>query len=282
MSLSQEPAFTALKDDFICGVRDITNEPYAGLSGRHDATGNAINTTNGAGPHNVQLFMLASDGTVLECLPGYWNPRDLVSEMNFASELNQLWRNPKLSKGQKDMEFRQMQLAHLQQHSPMTVKRSKMQGFDQKFEAQHRLYTSDTIAHPGMISPSMLQPGGQLPQEAFKTTDTIMHERMAARPFVPLERFDVAAYVEYGRPKYDKNEDARLADGSVDKALAKTLPTIGNKPPMEPGRKRRRMMMQDDNMSNYTSGNSNYAGQRASSSVGQVSGGNAYNSVRNY
>lgn len=286
MSLSQEPAFSALQSEFVCGVRDISKEPYAGLSGRHETGGNAINTTNGAGPHNLQLFMLSADGTVLECLPGFWNPQDLLTEMKFANELNAVWKDTHASKSQKDQTFRQMQLAHIQQHPIKMVRRSKMQGFDQKYEAQHRLYNSDTIAHPGMISQNMLEPGGMLPQEAFKTTDQIMHERMAARTFLPINQFDVASYVEYGKPKYDKNEDARLADGTVDKQLAKSLPTIGNQNAMGMGKGKRRQM-QDANPgwgNSATNASWNSSGSRgySSSFAGQVSGGNAYNSVRNY
>ncbi len=282
MSLSQEPAFSALQNEFVCGVRDISNEPYAGLSGRHETGGNAVNTTNGAGPHNLQLFMLSADGTVLECLPGFWNPQDLLTEMKFANELNQVWLDSHASKSQKDQTFRQMQLAHVQQHPTAMTRRSRMQGFDQKWEAEHRLFNSDTIAHPGMISQNMLMPGGMLPQEAFKTTDQIMHERMSARPFVPINQFDVAAYVEYGKPKYDKNEDARLADGTVNKELAKSLPTIGNKSVMGMMGKKRQNQVQDVSSSGWGNGGSNTTWNSTRSSQGQVSGGNAYNSVHNY
>jgi hypothetical protein len=282
VSLSQEPAFSALQNEFVCGVRDISNEPYAGLSGRHETGGNAVNTTNGAGPHNLQLFMLSADGTVLECLPGFWNPQDLLTEMKFANELNQVWLDSHASKSQKDQTFRQMQLAHVQQHPTAMTRRSRMQGFDQKWEAEHRLFNSDTIAHPGMISQNMLMPGGMLPQEAFKTTDQIMHERMSARPFVPINQFDVAAYVEYGKPKYDKNEDARLADGTVNKELAKSLPTIGNKSVMGMMGKKRQNQVQDVSSSGWGNGGSNTTWNSTRSSQGQVSGGNAYNSVHNY
>lgn len=281
MSLSQEPAFSTLKNYFVCGVHDITNEPYAGLSGEHDPGGKAINTTNGAGPHNVQLFILSADGTVLECLPGYWNPHDLVDEMRFAAQLNQVWLNPNLSRAQKNQMFSQMQLAHIQQHSPGMVRRSRMQGFDEKYEAVHRLYSSDTIAYPQMITPAMLQPGGKLPQAAFKTTDEIMHERMAVRPFLPFERFDVAAFVDYGKPKYDKHEDARNADGSVNKDLAKVLPTLGNQAVVAQERQERRLQRRMMRMQQET-GNNYYAGNNGNSYYYQNSGGNAYNTVRNY
>jgi hypothetical protein len=202
--------------------------------------------------------------------------------MSFANDLNKVWRNPKLSRFQKDQTFRKMQLAHTQEHSQAMVRRSKMQGFDQKYEAQHRLYTSDTIAHAGMISPNMLQPGGKLSQEAFKTTDQIMHERMSVRPFVPIDRFDVAAYVEYGRPKYDKHEDARMADGSVNKDIAKNLPTMGNKAVMGMDRKANKKRRQMQEASSGWGNNSTYAASSTSGGYGQMSGGNAYNTVRNY
>ncbi|MBZ0186669.1 MAG: hypothetical protein K8F91_10505, partial [Candidatus Obscuribacterales bacterium] len=65
VSLSQEPALSVLQNELICGYRDIKSEPYAGFSGSHPLGSNAINTTNGAGPHNLQTFLLASDGTVM-------------------------------------------------------------------------------------------------------------------------------------------------------------------------------------------------------------------------
>ena len=226
MSLSSDPAFSALKNNFVCGYRDISDQPYAGLSGRHEPDGNAINTTNGAGPHNIQMFILSPDGVVLSCLPGYWNSSDLVREMQLAYQLYDVWRNPSLSRSQKDALFRQMHLAHIQQHPEAMVRRSRMQGFDQKFEAKNRLYTSDCIRDPSLIG----DPNSKmLPQEAFKTTDEIFHERMAVRPFVPYEQFDVASYADYGRPKYDKHEDFRDASGQiVAGSNLRSEPLIGN------------------------------------------------------
>jgi hypothetical protein len=212
VSLSSEPAFSTLKEGYVCGYRDISNEPYSGISGRHDPNGNAVVTTNGAGPHNIQMFVLSQDGTVLTCLPGYWDPRDLSEELELAQKLNQVWLNPSLSRAEKDQIFRQMHSGHLNQHSFATARRSRMQGFDQKWEAKHKLHTSDTIRNASLISDPNAK---MLPQDAFKTTDEIMHERMAARPFVHYTRFDVAAYADYGRPKYDKNEDFRDEQGRI-------------------------------------------------------------------
>jgi hypothetical protein len=213
VSLSQEPALSMLRDRFVCGYRDITGEPWAGRSGTHAPGGQAIRTTNGAGPRNLQLFMLAPDGTVLHALPGYWSAPDLAHELEFAGELLALWRDPSVSRTRKDAEFARLHLEHARRHPPSMVAHSRMQSFDQKFEARRRLYASDTILDPARVAAAMASGDRRLPQEAFKTTDVIAHERMAQRPFVPFAGFDVAQFVDYGKPKYDKHEDERLPDG---------------------------------------------------------------------
>jgi hypothetical protein len=227
VSLSQEPALSALKNYFVCGTHDISNEPYAGASGSHETFGNAIKTTNGAGPHNLQIFMLAPDGTVLSCLPGYWNPEDLYGEMDLAYQLLQVWENPSLSRSKKDQLFVAMHLQHIQEHSPEMVRRSRMQGFDQQYEAKHNPY-SDTFRNSQVAVQAAYS---TLPMQAqnFKTTDEIFHERMARRPFVRYENFDVAAFSEYGKPMYDKQEDYRDASGRVvDHIASRNAPKIGN------------------------------------------------------
>jgi len=212
VSLSQEPAVSTLKSYFVCGTHDISNESYAGASGRHDNFGNAIKTTNGAGPHNLQLFILAADGTVLTCLPGFWCPEDLVREMQFAASLNQVWINTSLSRSQKNQAFKTMHLAHIQEHPKAMSKRSHMQGFDAQYERQNRP-NSDFL--------------GRDAQEP-KTVDVVMHQRMAAHPFENYERFDVAAYCDYGKPMYDKEEDFRDARGHVNQEAARQAAKIGN------------------------------------------------------
>lgn len=66
------------------------NEPYAGNSGTHKSRGNAVDTTSGAGLHNIQMFVMNPDGTVIHCLPGFWNPQDLADELTLARKLNDL------------------------------------------------------------------------------------------------------------------------------------------------------------------------------------------------
>ena len=124
-----------------------------------------------------------------------------------------------------------MQLGHIQEHSKAEHNRSRMQGFDVQYEIAHRLYASDVFNDPRMIDPA----SKKAPPGAVKTTDVIMHERMAQRPFEPYERFDVAAYADYGKPFYDKHEQFRMADGQVAPgAKLSSEPIIGNDPRAHP------------------------------------------------
>lgn len=227
VSLSEEPAYSVLKDELICGYRDISKEPWAGYSGKHEVGGNAVNTTNGAGPHNLQTFLMASDGTVLTCLPGYWAPQDLVSEIEFASRLNDVYTNPKYGPAQRRLMFRSMHVAHIKEHSHEMSSRSHMQHFDQRYEADNRFRTTDTIKESVKAT---LGDGTDVPSDAFKTTDVLMHERMAKRPFLAYADFDTPRYSDYGRPHYDKNEDQRDTSGLVDKGARNKKDTIGNDP----------------------------------------------------
>ena len=150
------------------------------------------------------MFVLAPDGTVLTCLPGYWESEDLAGELNLAEDLYKVYKDPTLTMAQKKQKFTLMHLEHIKEHSPAMVTRSKMQGFDMKYEAKNRAKTSDTIYSSTGGDRKM---GGI----QFKTTDVILHERMAMRPFLKYTEFDVAQYCDYGRPKYDKKEEGEIA-----------------------------------------------------------------------
>lgn len=196
MSLSRNPTLATLNRRFVCGVRDITGQPYAGMSGNHMPDEAAAIPRNGAGPHNLQLFVLAPDGTVLHGLPGYWNSTDLATELAFADELYDVYRNRGMTPAQKAETFRSLQLGHIALHSDAMVKRSRMERFDMRYEARYRPTTSDTI-RPGAILGHPVDPA------AFKTTDVILHQRMATRPFQPYTAFDVASFSDYGPRRYD-------------------------------------------------------------------------------
>ncbi|PWU02845.1 MAG: hypothetical protein C5B53_01170 [Candidatus Melainabacteria bacterium] len=219
-----------LKDDFVCGYKDISRKHYAGASGKHRPDENAVDTTNGAGPHNLQMFILASDGTVLTCMPGYWHSEDLAKELRLAFELNKIWQAHDLSLDQKKALFSQIQLAHIQDHGAAEHKRSQMQGFDIQYEAQHRP-NSDFFINQRAVDAAT----GKVDQGNLKPVDVVMHQRMAARPFEPYEKFDVAVYSDYGKPMYDKHEQFRDANGNIipNSNLA-SEPMIGNDPRAHP------------------------------------------------
>ncbi len=189
---------------------------------------NAVVTTNGAGPHNVQLFVLSEDGTVLHCLPGYWNPEDLASELELAQRLNDVWLNKSITTDQKAAIFKKMQLEHLASHSKETSERSHLQGFDAQYVAQ----LPELIEKPELLREYQCHAQGKskgakegegmhVPCEAFKTTDQIMHERLSKTPFVAYQDFDIASFTNYGIDYYDKNENE--AEGSVFRPELKKL-----------------------------------------------------------
>ena len=231
MSLSKEPVFSELRNHFVCGYRDISSEPYSGNSGAHAVNGQAVDTTNGAGPHNIQLFVLDADGTVLHCLPGYWNPEDLARELKLAQRIQTVWQDKSMSIQQKKTQFARLQTDHFREHSKETIARSQMQGFDKHAELARgrgadtvRLASSDPDCISGTCSGSMPpenekgdRVSSKLPGEELvvKSTDEIMHERMAKRPFMAYTAFDTGKFSEYGTHYYDKHEDALDENGKM-------------------------------------------------------------------
>jgi hypothetical protein len=188
----------------------------------------AVNTTNGAGPHNLQMFFLSADGTVLHCLPGYWNPDDLVQEMTLADQLNTVWQNPKLTRAAKNALFTQMQLGHIKEHSQEMTARSQLQRFDQSFELSHAA-TSDFVVNSGGVQSAMVGWAGACAGQ-LKTTDVVLHERMAVRQFLPFQNFDVAVFSNYGTQHYDKHEfltEQRIA--RMQECTGRELDVLGNR-----------------------------------------------------
>jgi hypothetical protein len=205
VSLSSNRVLAILKSSLVCGFKNIKDEPYAGASGHHDPDTAAVHTTNGAGPHNVQIFLLNADGGVLHCLPGYWAPDDLVHEMKFALGLNRLWHDETLTTDQKKARFRQAQLAQIRKLPADLLSRSQLQ----KFDAAHELKkpSTDFAFKPGDFRP----PGNLGSVRGLKSTAQVVHERMAHRPFVAYEDFDVEKFSDYGKWRYDKKEQQREA-----------------------------------------------------------------------
>jgi len=211
VTLSNKDVLRVLQSSFVCGYRNITDQEYAGASGDHAPDGAAVTTTNGAGGHNVQIFLLTPDGTVLTCLPGFWAPEDLLCELKFAVKLyNEVWMRGDVTPEQKEKAFSKAHLAHRGTHSRSMMERSQLQGFDAWHESGRM--GSDFVFKRGDWRPSFtlrnpMGSGGP----RLKTVDQVMHERIAEQPFCAYEEFDVAAFSDYGQLRYDKEEDERAS-----------------------------------------------------------------------
>jgi hypothetical protein len=178
----------------------------------HPMAGPAVDTTNGAGPRNVQLFVLAPDGTVLHCLPGFWNPEDLSSELDLSERLLRIWSDSSVPADQKGKLFATEHMRHLEGHSTATRDRSHLQGFDMVHIYNNR---KGALADAVKDQTALVScDSHHLPYEAFKTTDVILHERMSKRPFISYASFDVGDFVNYGTNHYDKDEH-KIDPGSV-------------------------------------------------------------------
>ena len=140
----------------------------------------------------------------------------MLLEIQLAQNLNSLWQNNNVTPEKKNKMFHQTQLAHTAQHPAQMTERSHLQGFDAKHEKQEsdsdfKVKSSDTIHRRVKLAKN----------NDLKTTDQVVHERMSERPFVKYEDFDVAEFTDYGKIRYDKKEETRVADASGGKGQMK-------------------------------------------------------------
>ena len=206
MTLPNSEVLEVLQDEFVVGWRNIQAEEFVGNSHGYKKTQTAVGTTNGAGGRNVQLFVLASDQTVLHVLPGFWHAEDLLTELRFATQLHRLWEDQSLDREQKDRMAKIMRGSHVRGFSPHTLARSGWQHFDQNEELErYRGEPRDTITLDEEGKP------------VIKPVCHVVHDRMESRVFKSFEAFDTEAFVDYGRPYYDNNH----ADKGREFAVAK-------------------------------------------------------------
>lgn len=203
-----------LQSDFEVGWFDIKREDYVGYSSGYSYKGHcAVGTTNGAGPRNVQIFILSSDKVVLHALPGFWAPEDLARELQFAKVLHRLWEDDNRTLAEKRDMCRRLQTLEPRNHPVETFARSAWQSFDARHERARRgerdtalevvaPLMSGTLAGALRNATAMnIEPG----QAVLKPLNILVHERMAARPFVSFDQFDIEPFVDYGRMHYDLN-----------------------------------------------------------------------------
>lgn len=194
MTLPNGPVIETLANDFVCGWEDIRDEDFCGVSSGYSKMQTAVGTTNGAGGRNVQIFVLSPDQRVLLLLPGFWHPDDLLQELSFAKVLHRLWADEGKSLEDKVHMWRRLHERQPRTHSLATRARCDWQNFDEHAERNRAKYSyRDSITR---------DENGKV---ALLAIDQLVHKRLAERPFVAYERFDVENFVDYGRRYYDLN-----------------------------------------------------------------------------
>ena len=188
MTLSNDNVIDKLKKTFVCSWKNIKGQtPYAGTSNTHMPENPAMEVTNCAGHHNVQMFFLTSDGRVLHCLPGYWNPKHFVEELDVATELAKLYYRKDISVVERNNKFLDIHLRHAVEHSAEMREASAHQGFD-RMNLEKR-ESSDFQRKEGFV-------------KGLKRPDQVIHERLAETPFAPLASVDVKKLIDMGQRQY--------------------------------------------------------------------------------
>lgn len=216
MTLSHPKVLSLLENDFECGWKDITGESYAGTSGEHLPTFHAVTTSNCAGHHNVQMVFMTSAGRIVHCLPGFWEPRALLSEVKLAKKLVKVHESKKLTLAKKNAKFLDLHLEHALEHDARTRHASHLQGFDRSIMRNRQ--------------------GSDFKRKGFgvKTTDQVVHERMAERPFLTMASFDLPTFIDMGKKGFDAHGDGCNGDhgpGSQTTAIATQGVQVGQAKP---------------------------------------------------
>lgn len=193
-----------LHSDFVLGWENILHEETVGESHGYTVDQTSVGTSNGAGPHNVQFFVLDGDGTVLHALPGFWHPEDLAEELSFGLDMASLWQDPRHSQAEKREIFSRRQISFLSEQSPATFARSAWQGFDRKNELGRleERGDRDTFARLPSGEIALNEKG----DPRLKPVNVVIHERLADRPFLAYKDFDTFDFADYGRLYYDNNK----------------------------------------------------------------------------
>lgn len=190
MTLSGPGVIEALRKSFVCGWRNIKGKtPYGGSSNTHLPTYAAIRVNTCSGHHNVQMFFMTSDLRVVSCLPGFWQPEHFIEELRLALVLDRIHRTPTISAVRRNRLFLDHHLKHAFLHGVRLRRGSRLQPFDrwnltgkaQRDFSRQKAFVSDL---------------------KLKRADQVVHERMAALPYISYWRFDVRRFVDMGQQDY--------------------------------------------------------------------------------
>ena len=191
MTLSNDKVINQINTAFVSGWQNIKGKKsYAGVSNTHMPSYAAKNINTCSGGRNIQMYFMTPDGRVVHCLPGYWNAADFYTQAGFAVKLGNLAFNKSISNADRNEKFLDMHLQKAHGHNYGLVEGAKLQGFDVKYVKNN---TNDfTRGSKGFV-------------QGVKLVDQVVHERMAARPFLPFEKFDAREFTKLGikRYKYD-------------------------------------------------------------------------------
>ncbi len=191
MTLSNDKVINQINTAFVSGWQSIKGKrSYAGVSNTHMPTNAAKNINTCSGGRNIQMYFMTPDGRVVHCLPGYWNAQDFYTQAGFAVKLGNLAFNKSISNADRNEKFLDMHLLKAHGHNFGLVEGAKLQGFDVKYVKNN---TQDfTRGSKGFV-------------QGVKLVDQVVHERMAARPCVPFEKFDAHEFTKLGIKRYKYN-----------------------------------------------------------------------------
>jgi len=199
ITLANETVLAKLRERFVLGRADLEAAPHVGVSNGYRPDQTALGATNGAGGRNLQLVVLAADGTVVHAVPGFWHPLDLLPELELARHLHDLHGSPDHTAAQKLAMARTLHRGFLRELGSGTLGRSAWRAEDEAAEQEQPVRDSFARDDKGLV----VRGAGGLPK--LVPLVQLVHERMLARGFVPCAAFDWESFVDYGTPRHDPN-----------------------------------------------------------------------------
>ncbi len=188
VTFSDKKVSQILRRNFVCGWDNISeSKSYAGKSNSHMPSNSAVTVSNCSGHHNVQMFFMTPDAHIVNCLPGFWDVKSFLMEVQLASKLNKLYKSTRSIVKRND-KFLDIHLEFAFFNHKSLSGKSQLQKFDEM--NLNRREETDFQRMDGFVS------------SGFKTADQVVHERMAERPFLKYEEFDVPSFIDMGRKKY--------------------------------------------------------------------------------
>lgn len=155
-----------------------------------------VGLPNGHGSRHVQLLVLAPDRTVLHALPGFWHPDDLRTELHFALQVHELWRDRSRPAAAREHLLQAMRRVLLASWSLDYRARCQPDEEDRAAEVtRSRTGSRDTIVRDGKGDWVL----DEDKRPVLKPVGQVVHERLQRQGLLPLERFDLDGLIDYGR-----------------------------------------------------------------------------------